>query len=281
MVDSSILHEFARAIGGPDHSVDLFGAAMVIARLGNPTADANDYARRLDLVAEAARDYGGDTTDPERLAGAVDYQLFTILGFHGNGTDYNAPENSYLDQVIERRTGLPITLSLVYMEVAQRVGLRCDGVGYPGHFIVRAGDPEAPIFIDPFHQGARLDREELLAGLRSHQLGGAVPESFLASVSRRQLLQRILNNLIVVFRSQRDIERWRTAIELQLCIEPWNAALVGERGMLRYRLGDHALALEDLERFVQAREPATVPAGARRLLDELRLRYREGEEPQE
>ncbi|MGI8423711.1 MAG: SirB1 family protein, partial [Chloroflexota bacterium] len=230
---------------------------MLIARLGNPALDAHDYARRLDLVGEAAAGYAAGATEADRLAGAIDYQLFSVLGFHGNADDYAEPENSYLDQVIERRKGIPITLSLLYMEIAQRVGLRCDGVGYPGHFIVRAGDPEEPIFIDPFHQGARLDREELLAGLRAHSLGGATPESFLAAVTRRQLVQRMLNNLHVSFRERRDLERWRAVIDLQLCIEPWNAALVGERGMLSYRLGLHREALDDLERYVNSREAET------------------------
>jgi len=272
-VTGSLRDEFARAIEGPSQGVDLFGAAMVIARLGRQDIDLHAYARRLDLVAEAVLDYAAGATDPHRLASAIDYQLFSILGFHGNVSAYDEPENSYLDQVIDRRSGIPITLSLVYLEVARRVGLRCEGVGYPGHFIVRLGDPEEPIFVDPFHQGARLDPAELLSGLRAHDLGRANPESFLAAVTSRQVLQRMLNNLHVVFRARRDVERWRAVIDLQLCIEPWNVDLVGERGMLHYRLGQHRLALADLSRYVGAGSRGTVAGAAVRLLDELRLRY--------
>ncbi|MBI5947909.1 MAG: transglutaminase family protein [Chloroflexi bacterium] len=278
-MEGSIRDDFASAIEGPSEAVDLFGAAMTIARIGRDSIDVHDYARRLDLVAEQALDYAGGATDPHRLASAIDYQLFSILGFHGNVSAYDEPENSYLDQVIDRRTGIPITLSLVYMEIAQRIGLRCDGIGYPGHFIVRVGEPEEPIFVDPFHQGARLDPAELRAGLRAHDLGAANPDSVLAAVTRRQILQRMLNNLHAVFRARRDVERWRTVVDLQLRLEPWNAALVGERGMLHYRMGDHLLALEDLSRYVDAGARETVPGAAVRLLDELRLRYpeREGE----
>ncbi len=278
-MEGSIRDDFAGAIEGPPQAVDLFGAAMAIARLGRERIAVHGYARRLDLVAEAVLDYAGGATDPHRLASAIDYQLFSILGFQGNVSGYDEPENSYLDQVIDRRTGIPITLSLVYMEIARRVGLGCDGIGYPGHFIVRVGDPEEPIFVDPFHQGARLDPAELLAGLRAHDLGRANPESLLAAVTPRQLLQRMLNNLHSVFRARSDVERWRTVVDIQLCIEPWNAALVGERGMLHYRMGDHGLALEDLSRYVGAGARETVPGAAVRLLDELRLRYpqREGE----
>lgn len=263
---------------GPDHQVDLFGGAMVIAGISGHLVDLHETARELDLVAEDVRDHAGATTDPDVLSQAIDHELFTVRGFHGNGSNYSDPANSYLDQVVTHRTGIPITLSLVYMEIAQRVGLRCDGIGYPGHFIVRCGSPEQPIYVDPYQQGSRLDRQELLANLRSFDLRGASPESFLASVTRRQVLQRMLNNLHLIFRERRDPGRWLQVVDLLLCIEPWNATLVGERGMLNYRLGRPEQALHDLERYVAAGEPQTVSAGALRLLDELRTRFGEAGE---
>lgn len=291
-MNSGIVHEFSAAISGPPNQVDLFGAAMSIARIGRPegtaqNVDAHAVARELDLIAEAVREQAGETPDQGALAHAVDHQLFTVLGYHGATDDYNNPANSYLDEVVARRTGIPITLSLVYMEVSQRVGLQCEGIGYPGHFIVRCGRPANPIYVDPYHQGARLDREELLAGLRSMHLGGARPETFLSAVTPRQLLQRMLNNLHIIFREQRDIPRWHLAVELLLALEPWSATLTGERGMLHYRLGEPRKALADLERYVAASNalqpggaptPATpgvpiVSAGALRLLDELRLHF--------
>jgi regulator of sirC expression with transglutaminase-like and TPR domain len=279
-VDRAALHEFGLAIAGRDNEVDLFGAAMIIAGLRGEPVDPHDCARQLDLIAEAAADHAGSTLAPEALANAIDFELFTVRGFHGNASNYAEPENSYLDRVLERRTGLPIALSLVYMEVAQRIGLRCDGVGYPGHFIVRCGEPDAPIYVDPFNQGVRLDREELIARLRGQQLNGASPDSFLAAISRRQFIQRMLRNLHVAFREQRDLDRWLAVVELSLVLEPWNAALVGERGMLHYRLGHPAEALEDLQRYVDSAAPDTVSAGALRLLDELRLRLGGREEVQ-
>ncbi len=271
-MDSALTDRFLAATRGSDHEVDLFGGAMCIAALGGHTPAAHETAGELDLIAEAVRTYAGETLDPHALASAVDYQLFSVLGFHGNTSEYSDPENSYLDQVVKRRTGLPISLSLVYMEVAHRVGLICEGVGYPGHFIVRCGGADAPIYVDPFHQGARLDREELLAGLRSYNLHGASAESFLSAVTRRQFLQRMLLNLHVVFRDRRDISRWRSVVDLLLCLEPWNATLIGERGMLHYRLGDSQAALADLERYVEAAGSGAAQPGALRLLDELRAR---------
>jgi len=277
-VSSSIRDEFEAAIRGPDHEVDLFGAAMVIARLRGEARDPNEVARELDLIADDVLRHAGPGADADELAHAIDHELFAVRGFHGNSEEYHAPENSYLDLVVERRTGIPITLSLVYMEIAQRVGLRCDGVGYPGHFIVRCGDPEQPIYVDPFNQGVRLDREELLARLRGMNLGGVRPETYLTAVTRRQILQRILNNLHAIFRSRRELDLWLAVVDLHLVLEPWNAQLVGERGMLYYRLGRPTQALADLERYVMASEPRAVSAGALRLLDELRLRYGGSEE---
>jgi len=271
-VNEELRQEFASLTKGPDQEVDLFGAAMVIARLGESPLDKHAVARMLDLMSEDVRRHAGERATPEELAQAIDHELFTVRGFRGNNESYSDPENSYLDRVLTRRTGLPITLSLVYMELAQRVGLRCDGIGYPGHFIVRCGDPEEPIYVDPFHQGVRLDREELLARLRGLSLG-AHSETFLAALTRRQILQRMLNNLHLVFRERRLIDQWLSVVELQLVLEPWNAQLVGERGMLHYRLGRPAEALADLERYVGASEPRAVSAGALRLLGELRLQY--------
>jgi len=277
-VFASLYTEFEAATAGPDHEVDLFGAAMTVSRLSGREIDIHSYARRLDLVADAAREHAGDRSDPGGLVQAIDHQLFSVLRFHGAAPNFNDPMNSFLAEVIDRREGIPISLSLVYMEVAQRLGLRCEGVGYPRHFIVRCGDPESPIYVDPFNQGARLDQQELFAGMRGMNLGGATPESFLCAVTRRQILQRMLTNLQVLFREARDLERWLAVVELRLRIEPWNAVLVGERGMLHYRMGSPALALADLERYVDRGGREAAASGAIRLLNELRSRHGTAEE---
>jgi regulator of sirC expression with transglutaminase-like and TPR domain len=263
--------DFRRAVKGSDHDVDLFGASLIISRLGGHRVDPHRTARQIDLIAEAALEHAGPKPTPDALAHAIDYQLFSACGFRGDSEHFNDPRNSYLDLVVDRKLGIPISLSLLYMEVAQRIGLQCDGVGYPGHFIVRIGDAADPVFVDPFQQGARIDREELLSRLRAHRLGGANPEIFLSAVTRRQILQRMLNNLLMIFREQRDLDRWYSVLELQICLEPWNANLVGERGMLHYRLGRTEEALVDLEAYVSASDRPAASPGALRLLDQLRL----------
>jgi len=273
-MDEGTYSEFAEAVAGPGREVDLFGAAMLIARLSGREVDAHATARELDLIAEAVRERVDPGASDADLVAAIREELVVEREFVGDNDTYNDPENSYLDRVVERRKGIPITLSLVYMEVAERVGLRCEGVGFPGHFLVRCGEPSQNLYIDPFHGGGRVSREALLARLAGADLGGASPESFLAGVTRRQILQRMLNNLHALFRERRDLERWLATVELLLRLEPWNGQLVGERGMLHYRLGAPERALVDLERYVGAANPGAVSSGALRLLDELRLLHK-------
>jgi len=263
---------FATAIRGADEDVDLFGAVMIIARIGRERVDEDRYARQLDLFADAALEHAEGRRDVESLVQAVDHQLFAVERFHGNNDDFYDPANSFLDQVIERRTGIPITLSLVFMEVAQRVGLRCDGIGFPGHFLVRCGEPEDPVYVDPFYQGSRLDRQELLAALRGQALSGG-PEWHIAAVTRRQILQRMLHNLHGIYRSMEDRENLLHVIELLLRLEPWNASLYGERGLLHYRLGHGAQAMNDLERYLSLPEPQSATPYAKRALEDLRLKH--------
>ncbi|HCV00318.1 MAG TPA: hypothetical protein DGL25_03870 [Dehalococcoidia bacterium] len=142
--------QFVQAIAGQDHEVDLFGGAVAVARLGHEDVDGHALSRELDLIAETVRQQDVQLLSPEELARLVAMELFENLGFSGNREHYFEAENSYIDRVIERRLGIPITLSLVYMEVAQRIGLECEGIGFPGHFLVRCGGPQG-FFVDPFN----------------------------------------------------------------------------------------------------------------------------------
>ncbi len=267
---------FREAVKGRNEDISLVRCALLLAHLGRPRIEVATYERMFDEMAASVRDRVPVGSDIHQLINAVDHELFFVRGFHGNTTRYNDAENSYLDRVLELRTGIPITLSLVYIEVARRAGLECDGIGYPGHFIVRCGTAEEPVYVDPFHGGTRLDREELLAGLRGRNLLGASPESFLAAITKRQFLQRMLNNLRTIFCESGDLERWLGTVQLALCIEPWNGDLIGERGMLRYRLGEYRPALDDLEQYASEHMGSGHPT-AMRMLEELRQRFKKPE----
>ena len=262
--------DFAHAIAGHDHEVDLFGGAVAIARLGHDDVDGHALARELDLIAETVRERAGDHVAPDLLAATVTAELFEERGFRGNREHYTDPENSYVDRVIERRLGIPITLSLVFLEIAQRVGLECAGVGFPGHFLVRCGGDNG-FFVDPFNAGEQPTREELWGRLEGRTSTFPSVDSLLAAVTRRQILQRMLVNLCVAYQGVGDTERWTAALGFRLRLEPWNAALYLERGLLHYQQGEEALALADLERYVDSGDPDLSPQ-ALRLLENLRLR---------
>ena len=262
--------DFAQAVVGRDQEVDLFGGAVAIARLGRDEIDAHALARQLDLIAETVRGRGGERPRPEELAAAITDELFEALGFRGNREHYTDPENSYIDRVIERRLGIPITLSLVFLEIAQRVGLQCDGVGFPGHFLVRCGGDDG-FFVDPFNAGEQPTREDLLGRLEGRTSIFPSIDSLLAAVTRRQILQRMLVNLCVAYQGLGDTARWVAALGFRLRLEPWNAALYLERGLLYYQQGEEALALADLERYVGSGDPDLSPR-ALRVLDTIRSR---------
>ena len=267
--------DFAQAIAGNDHEVDLFGGAVAIARLGRDDVDAHALARELDLIAEAVRGREVQPPGPGPLARAVTAELFEALGYRGNREHYTDPENSYINRVIERRLGIPITLSLVYMEIAQRVGLECDGIGFPGHFLVRCGGDDG-FFLDPFNGGEQLSRQDLEGRLEGHTADLPSLDSLLAAVTRRQILQRMLVNLCVAYQGMGDAPRWIAALGFRLRLEPWNATLYLERGLLHYQQGEEALALADLERYVGSGETDLSPR-ALRVLEDLRTRLgREG-----
>ena len=276
-MENSPESDFADAIAGHDHEVDLFGGAVAIARLGRDDVDGNALARELDLIAETVRGRGAERAAAPELAGAITAELFQERGFRGNREHYTDPRNSYIDEVIERRLGIPITLSLVYMEVAQRVGLECDGIGFPGHFLIRCGGDDG-FYLDPFNAGEQPTREDLEGRLEGHTSDLPSIDSLLAAVTRRQILQRMLVNLCVAYQGEGDAPRWIDALGFRLRLEPWNAALYMERGLLYYQQGEEALALADLERYVGSGEADLSPR-TRGILDHLRLRLgREGGE---
>jgi regulator of sirC expression with transglutaminase-like and TPR domain len=188
-MDAALLHAWTHVVGGSvaDADLDLAACALLIAELERPGLPADDYLRRLDQLARGVG---------ERSVDAAARYLFVDHGFRGNADDYYDPRNSCLDQVIDRRLGIPITLSVVFLEVGWRLGLDVAGIGFPGHFLVRAREGGAERVLDPFRGGVTLD-EEAQGLLLAQALG---PRAVLAPqhvrpVGKREILARMLNNL--------------------------------------------------------------------------------------
>ncbi len=245
-----------RAIVGAE-PVDLSQAALVIARLEYPSLDvALTVASLQALGARAAARLAGLRAAPVRARiAALNGLLFVDESFAGNRAAYDDVRNSLLNVVLERRLGIPISLALVYMEVARRAGLEVYGVAFPGHFLLRvpadAGD-ESAIILDPFNGGRELDEAGCRALLASH-LGDddAFDGALLRPCSSRQFLVRMLNNLKRTYVQQRSFQQARRVTELILAVDPTMLSEVRDRGLIAYHLDDFQSALRDLEDYLR------------------------------
>jgi regulator of sirC expression with transglutaminase-like and TPR domain len=233
-------------------------AALVIARIEFPKLDPDPYLAKLDALGESARQVieqhapDGDTLCCIK---AVNEHLFGELKFAGNRDKYEDPRNSCLNEVLDRRTGIPITLAVVYMEVARRAGLRMDGVNFPGHFLVRspeAGSRGGGLIIDPFHGGALLSEHDCRRLLQRH-VGSEVAfsKSLLAPATRLQVVVRMLLNLKRLYLDMRSLPQARDVTELLLVMTPSALSELRDRGLLAYHLNDVSGALRDLQTYLK------------------------------
>jgi regulator of sirC expression with transglutaminase-like and TPR domain len=181
----------------PDDRVDLEAGAFLIARYAYPTLDAQAYRRQLDAMAAEVRDRMGQRVSGEEAVRTLGRYLFTEQGFHGNTKNYYEADNSYLNRVIDRRTGIPISLSVLYLLVGRRLGLPLAGIGMPGHFLVKFDSDRYKIFVDCFNGGALLTERDCARFLM--QAGYGFEEKYLRKSPPRAILVRILKNLIAIY----------------------------------------------------------------------------------
>jgi regulator of sirC expression with transglutaminase-like and TPR domain len=259
--------EFAYETRLPEPQLDLVRAALRIAAAFNPGLDLDAYAAEIELMSKALAQRAASAHSAQNILRSLNRYLFEELGFRGNSHDYEDPRNSYLNEVLDRRLGIPITLSVLYIEIGQRNGLVLDGIGYPGHFLVRWVSPEGlPVFLDPFYQG-RVHAEEALLGALA--AGGLAPQrarSLLAACTKRQILARMLQNLKASFLRRGVPDSALTASDLSLEMSPWDLDERRDHGLIAHAAGRHEVALADLETYLQYRSEA--PDGHR---IELRL----------
>ena len=247
--DSS-LREFAREVSRPDADIDLGRAALAIAKSEYPELDIEAQVGRLAALAEAARPARPTADLLERLHRLREY-LFEEEGFSGNATDYFDPRNSYLNDVLDRRLGIPITLSLVLIEVGRRRGLEVQGIGLPGHFIAGARVGGEHVLLDAFNGGVILTGEAC-AELVARALGQPVELSarHFVPVTNRQFLARMLANLKSVYWRQ---EAWRkviAVIDRLLVLHPEAGGEWRDRGLAWTSLGDFRRGLADWEYYL-------------------------------
>jgi regulator of sirC expression with transglutaminase-like and TPR domain len=229
-------------------------AALLIAVEEYPGLEPEPYLQRLRLMADEVGERLGTDRDPYHIISAINEYMFSDLGFIGNDEDYYDPRNSYLNEVMDRRTGLPVTISLVYMEIARHLGLALVGLGFPAHFLIKYVGPEAELILDPYHGGRFMSEEDCVEQLR--QVYGnrlSFRPEFLEPTSSRAVLARLLKNLEGIYLRQRDYAHAYAAVERFLLIQPDAVDEIRERGLIAFRLGDVRQAIADLRRYLQLR----------------------------
>ncbi|MGI8980029.1 MAG: tetratricopeptide repeat protein [Pirellulaceae bacterium] len=246
-----VANELTTVLEARDGKIDLFRAALTLARLDEEEVDVEAYTKQLERMAgEVKAKLPADANEAKKLATLNDY-LFKDNGFHGSRTDYYNRFNSYLSRVMDDREGLPITLSILYLELATRLGLKMEGVGLPAHFVVRHlpkdGEPQ---LIDVFDGGKPLSRED--AGKKVRELTGEdLTDAQLAPVSERQILQRMLGNLLGLAQQKSDKEAVLRYVEAMLIIDPTLVRERGLRAILHHETGRREQAVQDLNWFLE------------------------------
>lgn len=255
----------------PEEEIDLVRAAGSLARLEYPRLNLDPYVDRLERFAQIIAGRIAPGAAPEEAVEEVNRYLFDQLGFHGNRHDYYDPRNSFLNEVMDRRTGIPITLSVVYIEVARRLALPIYGVGLPSHFVLKYDDRVRVFFIDPFHGGRILDRascRETVEEIQGREV--ELLDTHFAAVGKREIVLRICNNLRAIYLAARQHRKALAVVEAALALAPDSPEELKQRAWLHHELGKRAEAVRDLEAYLAAVPCAEDRDRVRRWIEAIR-----------
>lgn len=248
---SDPVREFAQYVARPEEEIRLDVGALLLASTEYPSLDVALHLGRLDDLAARAE------CDPERPPHAniasLNKLLFEEERFAGNEEDYDDPRNSYLNDVLDRKLGIPITLSLVYQEVARRCGLPVVGVGFPGHFLAKYLTASGEILLDPYQGGALLSVHDCEEKLKT--LFGEAAEfrpAYLVASSTKQILSRMLNNLKGSFFRRRNFARVLMMIEMALALDPTSRQEIQDRAMIYFLQRRYRESMADLRAYIRA-----------------------------
>ena len=269
---------FEAMIAGEDAAIDLAQAALLIAKEEYPDLNIAYYMEKLDYLAQQV--WGGlglsraDTTHQfpqEQVLEAMNRVLFDQEDFHGNSKDYYDPRNSFLNDVLERRTGIPISLSLLYMEVGRRVSVQIDGIGLPWQFVVRCNVSGGMIYIDPYEGGRLLSEQECRERV-TRVLKGKIgfDPLWLEPVSHKQLLVRLLSNLKHIYFRKGEYVRALSTCDRILLLMPDSPVEWRDRGAIHLQLKQYARALRDLMAYVELAPHARDTGSVERQIREIR-----------
>ena len=243
--------EFTREVERPDEEMNLARAALMVAREEYVQLPVERYLLRLDLLAEETRDrLGVESVPPVVLAEAIRH-LFVVRKLRGNREHYHDPRNSFLNDVLDRGLGIPLTLAIVLLEVGWRLDLPMEGVNFPGHFLVRYRGEAKQFLIDPFHGGMIRSRDEVQQLLTRQQgVPAQLDDRLLRTASKRDMIVRLLLNLKGIYHRTGDDARALSAVERILVVSPTARQQIRDRGYLLARLGRDDEAVAQLETYL-------------------------------
>jgi serine protease Do len=254
-----VIDDLLATLAAEEANIDLFRAGLLIARLDNEEVDVDAYCCQLDeMAAELTGTLGENSNDAEKLAALKKY-LFEENGFHGSRGDFYNRSNSYLNEVLDDREGLPITLSVVYMELGRRIGLNVVGVGLPGHFVVShvpaKGEPQLIDVFEGAVEVGRADAEKRINETTDGELSAAQMEELFKPATKRAIALRMLQNLLPTARTDPPVlHRYLNAV---LAIDPQHGPYHMLRAMVRYQLDEKQQAREDVNWLLE-HEPVGV-----------------------
>ena len=249
--------DFVNQVERPERAIDLARTALLVAAESDPNVDVDGTLHTIDTWAKDLRArLEPDMNNLQKLARLRRF-LFDELGFRGDRKDYYNPSNSLLHEVILRRRGIPLTLSILFMELGWRVGIPFEGVGFPGRFLVRLAGEPGDLLLDPFQRGMSVHEEDCRRILQE-VTGGKLEfrEELLVSVSKRDMIARLLYNLKVACLKINDDERALSAIDRLLLLHPDDAVERRDRGLLHYKLDHYRPARADLRAYLKLRPDA-------------------------
>jgi len=262
---------FAEAVSPPDEQIDLARAALLFAAPEYPNLELDRYLTRLDLLAAAAAERLSPALPPEEVVTRLAEFLHEEQGFQGNRADYGDPRNSFLNEVLDRKLGLPISLSVVWIEVAKRLHLPMVGVGLPGHFIVK-WEGEEELLIDPYDGGRLLTVEDCREQLRGSYSSALWRDNFLDRSSNREIIARMLRNLKSSYVVLQDTDRALAAIQMILIVTPTASEEVRDLGLMHLQRQESRRGTEHLERYLRLAPHAHDQEQIRQIIRQVRDR---------
>ena len=263
-----------RIAAAPDPQVNLAEAALVIAAGEYQQLDINGYLGRIEDIAAQFRRRLRLDISPTEIIISLNHYLFDELGFAGNSEEFYDPRNSFLNDVIDRKLGIPITLSILYIEIGRRAGLKLRGVSFPGSFLVKCPVRDGAIVLDPYAGGASLSVEDLTQRLRTLRNGIEIApdaiKSMIATASNKEILARILRNLKGIYMNQDEMTKALAAVDRIIAVTPGAAPEYRDRGNIYLKLECFRAALADFRQYLLLEPRAEDAEAVAQQVSELR-----------